>query len=87
MRKLFCFKEEPVSVTSTIASTNSGTFTSVAPHENSIFALIPFSFSHFSTNPTPSVAIDFPSKSSTFLISESFGTARTHLTGFFDCFE
>ena len=35
IRSLFARSELPVSVMSTIASTRSGTLTSVAPHENS----------------------------------------------------
>ena len=39
MRSLFALSDEPVSVTSTMASTNSCAFTSVAPQENSTSAL------------------------------------------------
>jgi len=42
IRSLFARREFPVSVMSTIASTKSGTLTSVAPHENSISIGIPF---------------------------------------------
>ncbi len=41
MRSLLARMDEPVSVTSTMASTRSGTFTSVAPQENSTSAVTP----------------------------------------------
>ena len=37
-RRLFARREEPVSVTSTMASASTGGFTSVAPQENSTVA-------------------------------------------------
>jgi len=43
---LCALRDDPVSVNSTIASASSGTFTSVAPHENSTVASIPFSFKY-----------------------------------------
>ena len=42
IRSLFARSDEPVSVTSTMASASSGGFTSVAPQLNSTFALTPF---------------------------------------------
>ena len=42
IRSLFARSEEPVSVTSTMASASSGGFTSVAPQLNSTFAVTPF---------------------------------------------
>ena len=42
IRSLFARRELPVSVRSTMASTRSGTFTSVAPQENSTFTGIFF---------------------------------------------
>ena len=44
MRRLFARSELPVSVRSTIASTSSGAFTSVAPQLNSTSAFTPFFF-------------------------------------------
>ena len=41
MRRLFARSDDPVSVRSTIASTSSGAFTSVAPQLNSTSALTP----------------------------------------------
>ena len=41
MRRRLARSDEPVSVTSTIASASIGGFTSVAPHENSTFTLTP----------------------------------------------
>src|SRR5476649_695726 len=55
MRRLFAFSEEPVSVNSTIASTSSGAFTSVAPQENSTSAVTPFFFSQLRVISTNSV--------------------------------
>ena len=41
MRSLLARSEEPVSVTSTMASASTGGFTSVAPQLNSTFAVTP----------------------------------------------
>ena len=38
---LFALNDDPVSVSSTIASTRFGHLTSVAPHENSTFTFMP----------------------------------------------
>ena len=81
IRSLFARSDDPVSVTSTIASTRSGTFTSVAPHENSIFAATPCCSRKRRVISTASVAITFPSRSRTDRIGESSGTAITHRVG------
>jgi len=62
-------------------------FISVAPYENSTFAFIPFFFKKSVVKFTSSVAINFPSRSSTFFIFELSGTATTTLTGLKPCFE
>ena len=77
---LLARKEDPVSVKSTIASTSSGTFTSVAPHENYTSALTLFFLKKSLVTLTSSVAILLPSKSLIEFIFESFGTATTNLT-------
>ena len=82
IRRLFAFNDEPVSVNSTIASTNSGALTSVAPQENSTSAVTPFFFNHRRVASTNSVATRLPCKSLTDLMVESFGTASTHRAGF-----
>src|SRR5206468_6458887 len=41
MRRRLARRDEPVSVTSTMASASCGTFTSVAPQENSTWAFTP----------------------------------------------
>ena len=41
MRSRLARSDDPVSVTSTIASASTGGFTSVAPHENSTLTLTP----------------------------------------------
>ena len=69
----------PVSVISTAASASPcTTLASVAPHENSTSALTPRSAKWRRVNPTSSVAILPPSRSSTLVIPESWGTIRTH---------
>ena len=80
-RSLFARSDEPVSVISTIASTSSGALTSVAPQENSTSALTLCCRRYFRVRFTTSVAIRFPCKSLTDLISESSGTAKTHRVG------
>ena len=50
MRSLLSRKEEPVSVISMIASTRSGTLTSVAPQENSTSTFTPARSKIFSSN-------------------------------------
>ena len=79
MRKLLARKELPVSVRSTIASTSSGTFTSVAPQENSTSASTPWDAKKFLVTWTSSVAIFLPCKSLTDFMSDASGTANTHL--------
>ena len=78
IRRLFARSELPVSVKSTMASTNSGTLTSVAPHENSTSADTPCSVRKFLVTSTSSVAIVLPSKSFTVFMGEFSGTAKTH---------
>ncbi len=85
-RSLFALKDEPVSVTSTIASTPIFAFTSVAPQLNSTSAFTLFFFRYFFVTLTSSVATDLPLKFFTLFILESSGTASTHLTGLIDCF-
>ena len=55
-RSLLARSDEPVSVTSTMASASSGSFTSVAPQLNSTLALTPRSASQRFVTPTSSVA-------------------------------
>ncbi len=71
MRSLLALMELPVSVTSTMASTRSGTLTSVAPQENSTSAFTPCFSRYLSVIPTPSVAILLPSRSLTDWMGES----------------
>src|SRR6202795_2087870 len=80
IRKRFARSDEPVSVTSTMASASCGTLTSVAPQENSTRAFTPWRARYFSVIFTTSVAIVFPSRSRTSRIEESSGTARTQRT-------
>ena len=63
MRKRFARSDEPVSVTSTIASASLGALTSVAPHENSTFTWIPCREKYACVARTSSVAIVAPSRS------------------------
>ena len=77
MRRLFARSDEPVSVMSAIASTKSGTLTSVAPHENSTSAFTPLSARYFLVTFISSVAILLPSKSFTVFMGESSFTQRT----------
>ncbi len=70
MRRLLALRLEPVSVTSTMASTRRA-FTSVAPHENSTRALMPRASRKRFVAPTSSVAMIFPSRSSTFSMGDS----------------
>ena len=82
IRRLFAVRDDPVSVSSIMASANFGGFASVAPHENSTFAFILCFFKKDFTAPTSSVEIVFPSRSSTECIGESLGTAITHFIFF-----
>ena len=86
MRRLFARREDPVSVMSMIASTSSGAFTSVAPHENSTSAWTPMRARYCLQMPTASVAMRLPCRSLPLLIGESFGTAMTQRTGRSPCF-
>ncbi len=87
IRSLLARSDEPVSVTSTMASTRSGHLASVAPHENSTSASTPCPASHFRVMLTTSVAMRLPSRSCTDCISESSGTASTQRTGRMLAFE
>lgn len=80
MRSRFARRDEPVSVTSTIASARSGGFTSVAPHENSTRTSIPLSEKYRSATFTSSVAMVLPRRSSGVRYGESSGTASTQRT-------
>ena len=73
--------EPPVSVISTIASAKSGALASVAPQENSTFAVTPCFLRYSSVMLTTSVAMRFPSRSLTLRMSEVSGTASTHRRG------
>src|ERR1035441_142421 len=77
MRSLFARNDDPVSVTSTIASTNSCAFISVAPQENSTSACTPCFFRYFFVRLTTSVAMRLPSRSFTDFTGESSGTHNT----------
>src|SRR3954462_9009614 len=81
MRSLFARSEEPVSVTSTIASTKSGTFTSVAPQENSTSAVTPWLARKRRVISTASVAMTLPCRSFTLRMSEASGAAMTQRGG------
>ena len=65
MRRRLARSDDPVSVTSTMASASCGTFTSVAPQENSTRAFTPWRARYFFVRFTTSVAITFPSRSFT----------------------
>ena len=80
MRSLLARREEPVSVTSTMASARSGGLTSVAPQLNSTLALTPFLRRYFLVASTSSVAMILPSRSFTVLTGEDSGTASTQRT-------
>ena len=73
MRKRLARSDDPVSVTSTIASASCGTFTSVAPQENSTRAVTPWRARYFSVMRTTSVAMIFPSRSRGFANRRIFG--------------
>jgi len=62
---LLARSEEPVSVTSTMASASTGGFTSVAPQLNSTRALTPCCARYRLVVPTNSVAMILPSRSRT----------------------
>jgi len=77
-----------VSVTSTMASARPDTaLASVAPQEKEISTFIPRSSKNLRVTLTSSVDILLPSSSSILVISESPGTAITHLVEFLLTFE
>src|SRR5258707_11876777 len=84
IRSLFARREAQLSVTSTIASTSSCAFTSVAPQENSTSAFTLLRRRYFLVRLTTSVAIRFPCKSLTDLMREFSGTAKTQRVGWLD---
>ena len=77
MRSLFARSELPVSVMSTMASTRSGTLTSVAPQENSISAFTPFASKKRFVVLSNSVATRLPARSAMVLTGEDSGTHKT----------
>ncbi len=77
IRSLLARRELPVSVMSTIASTRSGTFTSVAPQENSTVTGTLLAAKYRFTVLTSSVATRLPANCSAFWIGEDSGTHRT----------
>ena len=77
MRSLFARSDEPVSVMSTMASTKSGTFTSVAPQENSTSAGIFRSVNQRLVVSISSVATRLPARSAAVFTGEDSGTHST----------
>ena len=77
MRSLLALIEEPVSVMSTIASASSGTFTSVAPQENSTSHSMPCALNQRRVVSTSSVATRLPARSLAVWTGEASGTQRT----------
>jgi len=77
IRSLLARSEEPVSVTSTMASTNSWALISVAPQENSTSAVTLCWRRYRRVRLTTSVAMRLPCRSLTDLIGECSGTAST----------
>src|SRR6266403_2120604 len=75
MRRLLARSDEPVSVTSTMASASRGGLTSVAPQLNSTWALTPCSASQRRVKLTTSVAMRLPCKSFTSWIGEIVAAA------------
>ncbi|OQB91119.1 MAG: hypothetical protein BWX84_01556 [Verrucomicrobia bacterium ADurb.Bin118] len=84
IRSLLARSDEPVSVTSTMASTSSCAFTSVAPQENSTSALTPCFLRYFFVRFTTSVAMRLPWRSFTVLTGECSGTHKTQRAGLRD---
>src|SRR5262245_58860354 len=80
MRRRLARSDDPVSVTSTMASARTGGFTSVAPQENSTLTFTFLRAKYASVARTSSVAIVAPSRSSADWKRESSGTASTHRT-------
>ena len=81
MRRLLARRDEPVSVTSTMASARRGGLTSVAPQLNSTWASTPCWASQRRVRETTSVAMRLPCRSCTLCAGESLGTASTQRTG------
>ncbi len=82
MRRLLALRLDPVSVSSTMASTSpAATLTSVAPQLNSTSAFTLFFLRYFFVTLTTSVATRLPSKSLTVFIFDPSGTASTQRTG------
>ena len=77
MRSLLALMEEPVSVMSTMASASSGTFTSVAPQENSTSHSTPCALNQRRVVSTSSVATRLPARSLAVWTGEASGTQRT----------
>ena len=77
---LLARSDEPVSVTSTMASANTGGFTSVAPQLNSTFAVTPCAARYRPVVATSSVAMILPSRSFTRWNADDSGTASTQRT-------
>lgn len=78
---LLAFNELPVSVTSTMASTNSRAFALGGAPGNSTSALTPCFLSHRLVMSTTSVAMRLPSRSWTVWMGDSSGTASTQRVG------
>ena len=72
IRRRLARSDEPVSVTSTMASASIGGFTSVAPQENSTFTLTPCFLKYAFVARTSSVAMVLPSQSCGVLMSRVF---------------
>ena len=77
---LLARSDDPVSVTSTMASASTGGFTSVAPQLNSTLAVTPCDARYRFVVATSSVAMIFPSRSFTERKLDASGTASTHRT-------
>ncbi len=73
MRSRLARSDEPVSVTSTMASASIGGLTSVAPHENSTFTWTPCCSKYARVARTSSVATVLPSRSGAERIGRVFG--------------
>ena len=80
MRSRFARSDDPVSVTSTMASASIGGFTSVAPHENSTLTRTRWRSKYARVTRTSSVATVLPSRSCGERMGESSGAASTHRT-------
>ncbi len=80
MRSRLALSDDPVSVTSTMASARTGGLTSVAPQENSTFTRTFRRVKYASVACTSSVAMVHPSRSAGVRNRESSGTASTQRT-------